>query len=124
MKIKLDENLGASIANLFIGAGHDTLTVPEEGICSASDREIIEICRREKRVLVTLDRHFSNPVNFPPSHYAGIIVMRPVREVQLPDLVAVARTVIIGLSQRTISGRLWSVRKGRIREHREMGIEE
>jgi len=34
MKLKLDENLGRSVAELFRQAGHDTTTVPSEGLCS------------------------------------------------------------------------------------------
>ncbi len=123
MKIKLDENLGSSIAKVFVKAGYQATTIREEELCGSSDHEVIEVCRREKKVLLTLDLGFGNPLLFPPSLYPGIIVMRPGRKVHLPDLIDTAKTVIEGLSQRTITGKLWVVNKNRIREHRETNEE-
>lgn len=64
MKIKLDENLGQRGAELFRAAGHDVATVPGQGLCSASDRELIMACKAEKRCLVSLDLDFANPLVF------------------------------------------------------------
>ncbi|WP_295443347.1 DUF5615 family PIN-like protein [uncultured Thiodictyon sp.] len=61
MKIKLDENLGQRGAEIFRTAGHDVETVASERLSGATDRELIGICRREDRCLVTLDLDFSNP---------------------------------------------------------------
>ena len=41
MRLKLDENLGRTAAALFQSVGHDTETVRGEGLCRASDREVI-----------------------------------------------------------------------------------
>jgi len=70
MKLKLDENLGRSVAELFRQAGHDTTTVPSEGLCSASDRAVAEACRQDARALVTLDLDFGNPLLFNPSEHS------------------------------------------------------
>src|SRR3990172_310724 len=101
MKIKLYENLGSSIARLFAEAGHSATTAYEEGICSASDHEIIEVCRAEQKALVTLDNHFGNTLNFPPGKFNGIIVLRAGRDARLAEIIVVARTAIEGLSHRT-----------------------
>lgn len=76
MKLKLDENLGASVCQLMRAAGHDVATVPEQGLCSTSDADLIAHCRREKRALVTLDLDFGNPLVFHPPDYSGIAVLR------------------------------------------------
>ncbi|MFH0766258.1 MAG: DUF5615 family PIN-like protein, partial [Calditrichota bacterium] len=92
-------------------------------LCSAPDTEVIAICKREGKVIITLDLGFGNPFRFPPADYPGIIVLRPGRDAGLPDIIEVVRTAIEGLSKRQIAGKLWTVRKGRIREHRDFSEE-
>jgi hypothetical protein len=42
MKLKLDENLGRQVAELFRTHGHDVRTVPEEQLCAAADENLIQ----------------------------------------------------------------------------------
>lgn len=121
MRLKLDENLGTGIADIFRKAGHDAATVPEEELCSASDRDLIEACRVERRCLVTLDLGFANPVVFKPSGYSGIIVLRLPRKPSPHDLVETVQTVITGLGLSGVDGKLWIAQRGRIREYQEEG---
>lgn len=117
MKLKLDENLGIRGANLFRLAGHDVTTVVEQDLCSATDRNVIEVCRREARCLVTLDMDFGNPLRFKPSEYPGIAVLRLPPKPTPQDLLDAVRTLIGGLAREPIEGKLWIVQRARIRQY-------
>jgi hypothetical protein len=121
MKLKLDENLGSRVQQLFHQRGHDVVTVADEQLCSASDETLIQTCQRERRCLVTLDLDFGNPLVFKPSEHRGIAVLRLPPKPSHADLMAAAETLLGGLAKSEISGRLWLVQPGRIREYQEPG---
>jgi predicted nuclease of predicted toxin-antitoxin system len=119
LKIKLDENLGKGCARLLAAAGHDTATVATQGLCGASDAEVIGRCRAETRALVTLDLDFSNPLLFKPSDYHGIAVLRPHSPPSLHELEELCRTLIGAMERENLKGKLWIVELGRIRIYQE-----
>jgi predicted nuclease of predicted toxin-antitoxin system len=124
LRIKLDENLGNRGADILRTAGHDVTTVVEEGLSSASDRELIEVCRSERKCLATLDLDFSNPLQFDPSYYPGIAVLRLPAKSTDDDLFDSVRTLAVGLADSTIEGKLWIVQRGRIREYQQEQADE
>jgi hypothetical protein len=76
---------------------------------------MIEVCRTEGRCLVTLDLDFSNPLRFKPNGYSGIAVLRLPPRPTPGDLTDAIRTLIGGLKQDEIIGKLWVIQRGRIR---------
>ena len=117
MKLKLDENLGSRGVELFRRAGHDISTVAQQGLCSASDKRLLEVCPSEKRCLVTLDLEFGNPLVFRPEDYSGIALLRLPPSPTPHDLFDAVNTLIAGLARKKIEGRLWIIQRGRIREY-------
>ncbi len=117
MKLKLDENLPVGGAEILRAADHDVATVAGQGLCATDDRRLIDLCRDENRLLVTLDLDFSNPLLFKPTDYSGIVVLRLPKAATHADLLAALETLIDGLSQNDVSGKLRIVRRGRIREY-------
>lgn len=89
-------------------------TVFDEGLVGADDSLIVSRSRTEDRVLVTLDLDFSNIRTYPPSQYAGIIVLRPKRQDKSMVLNLMKR-IVLALANRTPGGELWIVEKDRIR---------
>lgn len=77
MRVKLDENLGRAIAQIFREAGHEVATVQDQGFGGIHDEALYERCRQEGRCLVSLDLDFSNVLRLLPDPTAGLAVLRP-----------------------------------------------
>jgi predicted nuclease of predicted toxin-antitoxin system len=60
MRFKVDENLPRDACELLIRAGHDAISVGQQGLWGAEDARIYEVCQAERRALVTLDVDFAN----------------------------------------------------------------
>ena len=121
MRLKLDENLGNRGAEALQAAGHDVATVFGQGLMAASDTELIRVCHDERRCLVTLDLDFSNPLRFNPADYSGIAVLRPPSQPSRGELLLAIETLIGGLEKADISGKLWIIQVGAIREYQPEG---
>ena len=119
MKVKLDENLGAMGAVFLKQAGVDVATVADQNLLSTPDADLVRICATEGRCLVTLDRDFSDPLRYPPSRYAGIIVVRLPGRFRLPLLERTLALVVEASKQTDVRGRLWIAEVDRTREYQE-----
>ncbi len=80
MKFKIDENISESAKRLLLERGHDCHSVYDERIEGGSDDDLISICLREQRHLVTLDLDFADIIRYPPIDYHGVIVLRLSRQ--------------------------------------------
>jgi hypothetical protein len=118
LTFKLDENLGTRGVQCLAGYGYDVSTVLVQELEGALDDTLIEICRIEKRCLVTLDLDFSNPIHYPPVRYAGIVVLRPPRNPEYQDLIDCLINLAQALkSKASMAGKLWIVSPSQIREY-------
>ena len=93
MRIKLDENMPASLMALLQSAGHDAATVVEEKLSGEVDSVVIRAAASEGRLLITFDRDFLDIREYPPGSHAGIVVFR-LEDQRWPVLEAAARRVI------------------------------
>ena len=114
MRFKIDENLPLAICRVFCDAGHEAVTVLDERLGGHPDREIAAVCKRESRILVTLDTDFCNIIAYPPSEYSGIIVFRT-GDQSKPVVSAYSRRVLAALAVESPVGKLWIVDRQSIR---------
>jgi predicted nuclease of predicted toxin-antitoxin system len=105
---KVDENLPVELAELLVEWGHEAKTVWDEKLQGTNDDVLIDICRDEKRVLVTLDIDFSDIRAYPPEEYEGIIVLR-IGSQSKKNVLNVFQRIEPLFSHEPIKGRLWIV---------------
>ncbi|MBD3198082.1 MAG: hypothetical protein GF317_23730 [Candidatus Lokiarchaeota archaeon] len=73
MKFKIDENLPFILKKLIEKEGNfEVDSVYYEGLAGITDIRLLEVCFKEKRILITLDTDF---ITTDQSHY-GIIILR------------------------------------------------
>lgn len=116
MLFKIDENLPVEIADMLVKAGHDAKTVNEQQMTGVKDLVLSEACRREQRVLITLDMDFADIKAYPPDEMSGIIVLR-VRSHSKKYIMEVLSRVIAFMQSEPVNRRLWVVEESRIRIH-------
>jgi predicted nuclease of predicted toxin-antitoxin system len=125
MRIKLDEHLGSvRVVTWLRMAGHDVATVREQNLVSAPDVQLIEVCRGEGRCLVTCDRGFGNRLRFNPADYSGIVLLRLSSRSTFEERRVAIDTLISGLEQAEVIGKLWVIQDKRIQEYRPISLEE
>ena len=76
MKIKLDENLPASLVGILARLGHDADTVVDEGLKAEPDEVVWPAAQNEGRFLVTQDLDFSDIRKFAPGTHRGLMLVR------------------------------------------------
>lgn len=116
MRIKLDENIDARLITPFKEAGHDAVTVQEQGLKGITDKELYELCRAEGYTLVTLDLDFSNLLRFPPEGTSGLVVLRGQNQL-FSTMQGLVETLIDALVKESPLNKLWTVEPGRLRVH-------
>jgi predicted nuclease of predicted toxin-antitoxin system len=71
----VDADLPRSAADVIRRHGYDVVDVRDIGLRHAEDRVIARHAQREQQCLVTGDFDFADIRNYPPQHYAGIVVL-------------------------------------------------
>jgi len=76
MKIKLDENMPAALVDALQMLGHDTDTVPQQGISGRDDCVVWLSAQQSGRFLITQDLDFSDVRRYRPGTHHGLLLVR------------------------------------------------
>ena len=76
MKFKLDECVDVRLSMVLKQAGYETVIAHQQRLHGIEDKKLYHLCMDEGYILVTLDIHFSNVLNFDPKGTPGIVVLR------------------------------------------------
>lgn len=114
MKFKLDENLPIEAAEALRQAGHEAVTIGEQGLGGGSDSAVAQVCQQEGRALVTLDLDFADIRVYPPQDYPGLVVLR-LRRQDKPYVLQIMTRVIQMLAETMLDKRLWIVEDNHVR---------
>lgn len=72
----VDEDLPRTLAADARGKGVDAVHVLDAGLRSKPDRGILAAAAEQRRAIVTADREYANPLLYPPSSHAGVVIVR------------------------------------------------
>jgi predicted nuclease of predicted toxin-antitoxin system len=113
-RFKLDENLPRHAHALLVSEGHEAHTVNDEQLEGCPDDRILDACKNEDRILVTLDLDFADIRRYPPSTHQGIWVLRPQTQ-SIENVLAVIRGELALLGHEQATNRLWIVESTSVR---------
>jgi predicted nuclease of predicted toxin-antitoxin system len=111
--LEVDENLPLEIALSLREAGHDALTVLDQGLGGHTDGHVVEVCKRERRALVTLDTDFAN-LQVSSAEYSGLLVLR-LQRLDKPHVLAAFQRIMPLLETEPLERKLWIVDEHRVR---------
>jgi predicted nuclease of predicted toxin-antitoxin system len=77
VKVKIDENLPAEIAEDLRALGHDAVTVIDQGMAGADDEQLLARVEEESQVFMTMDKGIANIRAYSPRRFAGLVLLRP-----------------------------------------------
>ncbi len=100
MKFLTDENVATSVYTALIEEGFNVKDIKEGSLHGSSDKEILKLANKEKRIIITHDKDFANVFNQKIKHN-GIILLR--FRLQLPKIVI---TTLLNLLKSEIKNKL------------------
>lgn len=116
-RFKIDENLPTNARDVLAEAGHDAVTVLDQGMRGQPDERVREVCRAEGRVAVTLDVGFADIRALAaagPEGHPGVIVLR-LGQQDADTVLDVLGRLIPLIDREPLDGRIWVVDETSVR---------
>jgi predicted nuclease of predicted toxin-antitoxin system len=105
LKFLADENIFPNVITFLRKLGHEFKGIQEYDLTHATDENIIDIATKEKRTILTFDKHFGDILRYPPQNSAGIILIR-IHPPLLDDIYYSLNNLFDKYHSRSFEGRL------------------
>lgn len=76
MDFLADENVFLPIVRELRRLGNDVLDIKEQNLTGIADPDVYQMAVDQKRVLLTMDKDFTNILKYSPGTHPGIIVLK------------------------------------------------
>ena len=113
-----DANVFVPMVDGLRDMGHDVFDVKEKGLENLSDPEIFRLAQKERRILVTMDKDFSNILLYPPGEHHGIIIVKLYR-LKVADATGLFLNAMDDIKPEDIPGNLVIIDRSRTRIRKE-----
>lgn len=116
MKFLLDQNVSARVADLLRQRGHEAIHTRDVNLSTAEDAAILEWCRNENRIVITMDADFHALLALAGATTPSVI---RIRIESLPDdeFTALVERVIANFGEPLGRGAAVTVKETSIRVH-------
>ncbi|MBI1871784.1 MAG: DUF5615 family PIN-like protein [Chlamydiae bacterium] len=109
MKFLIDEDVPLKILKFLKGLGHDAIrTIP-----STTDPELAKLAKREERILISIDKDFTNTRLYPPEDFDIIHVQ--IHPPYADKIVESLKRLFDELSEKEFKGLIILLESGHIR---------
>jgi predicted nuclease of predicted toxin-antitoxin system len=109
----LDENVGKALARALRAAGYHAVRVLDVGLGSQLDSAVFRYARVHQHIVVTNDKDWLNPIQFPPPH-AGIIFLRMPKSMTTIDIIGEVLNALNTLDGQDLSNKVVIIEPGRV----------
>ena len=109
IRLLIAENIPIKLDSILSAKGWDVQRVPS----GMSDEEIADLSKREKRVIITQDKHFADIRVYAPKDFCGIVRLR-FSPPLIPDIASSLEKLFSTFPPQEISGKLIVLRKDKI----------
>jgi len=106
LKLLLNANLSHETASFLRNLGFDVLCLLEEGLGAITDEEVVELAKKESRIIITFDLDFGQLYHFREEGKVGVIILR------LKDQTVEATNVVLKRFFEDFKGEEKQLRKG------------
>jgi len=90
LKLLLNANLSHETASFLRDLGFDALCLLEEGLGAITDEEVVELAKKENRIIITFDLDFGQLYHFREEGKIGVVILR------LKDQTVEATNAVLG----------------------------
>ena len=76
MRFVADENIPNSLIKAIRRKGYSVKDLKEDNLAGIDDFELISLAKKEKRIIITFDKDFTDLTRFPINEHQGVVVLR------------------------------------------------